>query len=167
MALTPETLIKHELNGLRVEVVEAANPDLVGIAGRVVIETMRTLHVDRDAPGAHRERDGAAVEHEGSRVSQVPKRGTTFEFRIPRTDEAAGTVRGDTDLGDSPRRRGREAPGTASELASETAADRAGDGEGSGQSGACQGAAYVTVDGAQLLSRPALRTEDAGDSQWR
>ena len=159
MALTPETLIKHELNGLRVEVVDAANPDLIGIAGRVVVETMRTLHVEIVA----REGD----DPEGSRVSQVPKRGTTFEFRIPRTDEAAGFDRGDTDLGDSPARRGREAPGTASELASETAADRAGDGGGTGQSGACQDAAYVTVDGAQLLSRPALRTEDAGDSQWR
>ena len=28
-------------------------------------------------------------------------------------------------------------------------------------------AAHVTVDGARLLSRPALRTETTGDSKWR
>jgi ribonuclease P protein subunit POP4 len=166
MALTPETLIRHELNGLRVEVVEATNPDLVGIAGRVVVETMRTFQVDT-----------------GSRVVQVPKRGATFEFRIPCTDEAAGSRRGDTDLGDSPTRRGREAPGTASELVPETAEDRGGTaadepGQSGGAverrstgsreaSGNCEDVAHVTVDGTQLLSRPALRTEDAGDSKWR
>ena len=157
MALTPETLTRHELNGLRVEVVDAANPDLVGIAGRVVVETMGTLHLD-----------------DGSRVRQVPKEGATFEFALPsqsdrdvresrgsgsnarpgsrsnpdpRTDEAAGV---------------RKAPGTASERGRDTAG-----GDAAGQSGPCEGTAYVTVDGATLLSRPALRTENAGDSQWR
>lgn len=155
MALTPETLTRHELNGLEVEVVEAANPDLVGIAGRVVIETMRTLHVD-----------------DGTRVRQVPKRGATLQFRLPngdhcehsesrRTDEAAGSRRDSTDGAPSDARGGREAPGTASKLASETAGRRP------GQSGACEDGAYVTVDGARLLSRPALRTENAGDSTWR
>lgn len=70
MALTPETLARHELNGLCVRVVAAANPDLVGIGGRVVSETTKTLSI-----------------REGSRVCQVPKSGTTFEFRL--TDEAA------------------------------------------------------------------------------
>ena len=149
MPLTPETLTRHELNGLRVEVVDAANSDLVGIAGRVVVETMGTLHLD-----------------DGSRVRQVPKEGATFEFALPhrsdrdaresrgsgsnskpRTDEAAGV---------------RKAPGTASERGRDTAG-----GDTAGQSGPCEGTAYVTVDGTTLLSRPALRTENAGDSQWR
>jgi ribonuclease P protein subunit POP4 len=131
MALTPETLTRHELNGLRVTVVEATNPDLVGIAGRVVVETMKTLHVDCGADD-----DGR------SRVRQVPKQGATLEFEIPapetgtntRTDEAAGD---------------RKVPGSASEP----------------QRG--EGAVHVTVDGARLLSRPALRTENAGESTWR
>ncbi|MFC6824363.1 ribonuclease P protein component 1 [Halopelagius fulvigenes] len=139
MALTPETLTRHELNGLRVEVVDAANPDLVGIAGRIVVETMRTLHVDT-----------------GSRVSQVPKQGATLRFEIPSaTDPDTGSVRTD-EAADA-----EKASGTASKLPSETAGGLA------GQSDGCQGAAYVTVDGARLLSRPALRTEKAGDTTWR
>ena len=131
MPLTPETLTRHELNGLYVEVTDAANPDLVGIAGRVVSETTNTLVV-RSASGDKR----------------VPKAAATLEFRLPdpRTDEAAAAAK---------------AVGTASELRPETA-DRS-----VGQSGRCEGAAYVTVDGARLLSRPALRTEKAGDTIWR
>jgi ribonuclease P protein subunit POP4 len=138
MALTPETLTRHELNGLRVAVADAHNPDLVGTAGRVVGETMRTLRVESDE----------------SRVKQVPKRGSTFEFELPFggdapecTDEAADAAK---------------ASGTASKLRSETAGRFE-----AGQSGRCQGAAYVTVDGTRLLSRPALRTEKTGDSLWR
>ncbi|WP_121822475.1 ribonuclease P protein component 1 [Halostella salina] len=143
MALTPETLPRHELNGLRVAVVDATNPDLVGIAGRVVIETMQTLHVEcrpADADG-----DGEP------RVRQVPKREATFEFALDvgaddATDEAAAPERD---------------AGTASELGSETA------GGSPGQSGSGEGVAYVTVDGTRLLSRPAQRSENTGDSLWR
>ncbi|WP_251343067.1 ribonuclease P protein component 1 [Haloplanus halophilus] len=127
MPLTPETLPRHELVGLRVRVVESTNPDSVGIGGRVVDETMRTLVI------------------EGDRVRRVPKRGTTFEFALPRTDEAADA---------------EKASGTTLELPSETAGR-------TGQSAGCEGVAYVTVDGARLLSRPALRTEKAGVSTWR
>jgi ribonuclease P protein subunit POP4 len=157
MPLTPETLTRHELNGLGVRVADAANPDLVGIAGRVVSETMRTLSVrGSDADGS-------------PRVWQVPKAGATLEFRIPteRTDEAAGRGRatpdaepGSTSTPTSTRTR-REAPGSASERPWDTA------GPSAGQSGGREGAAYVTVDGTTLLSRPALRTEHAGDSKWR
>ncbi|MFK5604376.1 ribonuclease P protein component 1 [Haloferax volcanii] len=143
MPLTPETLTRHELNGLHVEVVDAANPDLVGIAGRIVVETMHTFMVD-----------------DGSRVRQVPKRGATFEFAIPCTDEAADAAK---------------ASGTASKLRSDTTggfdasqSDRLADSSSAASpSGNCEGVAYVTVDGAQLLSRPALRTETTGDSKWR
>ena len=75
MALTPETLVKHELVGLHVRVVESTDPNRVGIEGRVVGETMRTLRIRRD-----------------SGVVQVPKAGTTFEFAL--TDEPAGAREG-------------------------------------------------------------------------
>ncbi len=87
MAVTPESLPRHELNGLRVRVVEATNPDLVGIAGRVVVETTNTLHVEERAAGS-------------STVRQVPKREATFEFTLedsspeasgPRTTHAEST----------------------------------------------------------------------------
>jgi ribonuclease P protein subunit POP4 len=127
MALTPETIARHELNGLHVAVVDAANPDLVGIAGRVVSETRNTLVVTGESD---------------TRV--VPKETAVFEFAI--TDEAAGHD---------------EWSGTASKLGWDTAGVRA------GQSESGDGVAYVTVDGDRLLSRPALRTETAGDSKWR
>ncbi|MGA9401261.1 ribonuclease P protein component 1 [Haladaptatus sp.] len=142
MPLTPETITKHELAGLRVRVASATNPSLESIEGRVVSETMNTLTVES-----------------ASRSWQVPKQGTTFEFEL--TDEAAASV--------------KEA-GTASKRRSETAGVR------SGQSGLFsesrsearrnasdggEGVAYVTVDGTNLLSRPALRTEIGGNSKWR
>jgi ribonuclease P protein subunit POP4 len=122
MALTPETLARHELNGLCVRAVAADNPDLVGIGGRVVRETTRTLSI-----------------REGSRVWQVPKSGTVFEFRLADTDEAA-TAREGVGIVEDPER----------------ADGHAGD-----------SATHVTVDGDRLLSRPARRTETTGDSKWR
>ncbi|AZH26268.1 ribonuclease P protein component 1 [Haloplanus aerogenes] len=128
MALTPETLLRHELVGLHARVVESTNPDAVGISGRVVSETMRTLTLS-----------------DGDRVWQLPKQGTTVEFALPCTDEAADAAK---------------ASGTAPKLPSETASR-------TGQSDGCEDVAYVTVDGTRLLSRPALRTEKAGVSTWR
>ncbi|ELZ08837.1 ribonuclease P protein component 1 [Natrinema thermotolerans DSM 11552] len=79
MALTPETLPRHELNGLPVRVVESDDSSRVGIEGRVVIETTKTLSVEI--------RDGGE-----SRVVMVPKSGSTFEFAI--TDDAADLTKG-------------------------------------------------------------------------
>ena len=115
MALTPETIARHELNGLCVRVVGADSADYVGIGGRVVSESEKTLSI-RD-----------------TRDKRVPKSGTTFEFRLDATDEAAGS-----------RKR----------------AETAGEHD-------CDSAAYVTVDGDRLLSRPARRTETTGESEWR
>jgi RNase P/RNase MRP subunit p29 len=78
--LTPETLPRHELCGLRVRVAAAPNSDLVGVGGRVVRETQQTLVVSRA---------GAAGER------RVPKRGSILEFALgpatpdTTTDEAA------------------------------------------------------------------------------
>jgi len=67
--LTPETLPKHELVGLRAEVVDSSDPTLVDLSGEVVRETMKTLVLEGP-----------------SGVSTVPKSGTTLTFAI---DEAA------------------------------------------------------------------------------
>jgi len=74
MALTPETLPRHELNGLAVRVVESDDCSRVGIEGRVVVETTKTLSIERR-------------ENDESRVVTVPKSGSVFEFAI--TDDAA------------------------------------------------------------------------------
>ncbi len=145
MALTPETLPRHELNGLPVRVVESDDPGRVGIEGRVVIETTKTLSIESQ------DRD---------RVLTVPKSGSVFEFAIVDTDDAAGD---------------EKSPGTASKLANtqpvdDVFADRADDTVGDRDRhdhGAGEGVAYVTVDGSRLLSRPARRTETNGDSPWQ
>ncbi len=149
MALTPETLPRHELNGLPVRVVESDDSGKVGVAGRVVVETTNTLAIEVRTDGE-------------SRVLTVPKSGSTFEFAI--TDDAAGD---------------EKSPGTASELADTqpepSGSDRA-DGDSVGCRGdaptrdrhaAGEDVAYVTVDGSRLLSRPARRTETSGDSPWQ
>mgnify|MGYP002761043590 FL=1 len=66
MPLTPETLTRHELVGLDVEVVAASNPDAIGISGRVVMETTQLLTIEGDA-----------------RVWHVPKADATFAFDLP------------------------------------------------------------------------------------
>jgi ribonuclease P protein subunit POP4 len=189
MPLTPETLTRHELNGLPVAVVDSPNPDLVGIAGRVVVETMRTLHVDTGATGPRHAGDDEAGEADGeSRVRQVPKEGTTFEFRLPATatptettsttddrhaddpSPVAAAGRHDTDEAAG----AAKAPGTASkpvsdpeEPATDLDSTDENEDEEAARAEAGEGAAYVTVDGTRLLSRPALRTENAGETTWR
>jgi len=76
VTVTAETLTRHELVGLEVEVVAASNPDLLGTSGETVMETTRTL----------------GIEYEG-RVLQVPKADAAFEWTLPggervRTDGA-------------------------------------------------------------------------------
>lgn len=139
MTLTPETLIRHELIGLPVQVVAAANTDLRGISGRVVDETRQMLHI-------------GAVD---ARVCAVPKQHTRFEFVVG-TDTRVHAADTDETAGDM------NMPGTASELQFETTSATH-----SGQSNCCEDVAYVTVDGSQLLSRPVLRTEKAGDRLWQ
>jgi len=177
MALTPETLPRHELNGLRVRVVDAADPGLIGIEGRVVVETTNTLHVD----GVRRVTGTPSAGGDGDRerrVRQLPKRGTTFEFAL--TDETAdGHEASSSDQEDA-----REGSGTTTELPGGAGADPDADATGSDRAGEARAAsgdaagtaapvaggedvAYVTVAGARLVSRPAERTERDGDSIWR
>ncbi|MFD1585622.1 ribonuclease P protein component 1 [Halorientalis brevis] len=70
MPLTSATLPRHELIGLPVRVAAASNPDLVGVAGEVVMETTRTLSIAATVSGVER-------------VWQVPKADATFEFSTP------------------------------------------------------------------------------------
>jgi len=181
--LTPETITRHELIGLPVSVAAADSDAHAGTAGRVVGETTRTLLVrtrsgDRRVPkagttfefdlaarpsarlGGDGSSDGAA----GGSGSGGDGIGTTNDDGsgdgdrgAPRTDEAAGD---------------REAPGGASELGSDTAGVRPRQSAPSGPGGPasrrdeCEGATYVTVDGARLLSRPADRSRRGGPT-WR
>ncbi len=66
MALTPETLARHELVGLDVRVVAASNPDLLDIEGAVVTETTKTLGIEQNGC-----------------VRYVPKEAATFEWTLP------------------------------------------------------------------------------------
>jgi RNase P/RNase MRP subunit p29 len=151
MPLTPETLTRHELIGLPFRVADAPNPDLVGISGRVVSETMRTFVVATD-----------------SGEKRLPKAGTTFEVIVPTADQTAG----DTDEAATAGVDDHAAVGSPSELGEDTAGVRPRQSWPSGCSanpfaGGCEGGVYVTVDGSTLCSRPAARTERTGDSKWR
>jgi len=71
--ITPETLVRHELVGLPVRVVESSDPTLVERAGTVVEETTNTLVVDVG---------GERAAADGSFRVRVPKAACTFEFRL-------------------------------------------------------------------------------------
>jgi len=158
--LTPETLTRHELVGLPVRVVDAPNPDLVGVTGRVAAETERTLVVRGPTASGVRDR-------------RVPKGDTQFLFGLPADGSGAAdatgvtggaTVPPTTDATDEAAGR-RKGPGSAFELPWETPGT--GSARPAGKSGGCEDVVYVTVDGRRLLSRPAFRTERAGDSTWQ
>ena len=63
---------------------------LVGLAGRVVDETKRTLAVADAAPRAAERASGSSPRADsGAGVRQVPKAAATFEFRLSGTDDDA------------------------------------------------------------------------------
>ncbi len=66
MIITPENLVRHELIGLPVEVVDSANPSTVGISGRVVDETRNVFLIETER---------------GEKC--VPKSHTGFVFTLP------------------------------------------------------------------------------------
>jgi ribonuclease P protein subunit POP4 len=76
MAVTPETVARHELVGLDAHVADSPNADLVSVRGRVVSETTNTLELEAS-----------------DRTRRVPKDAATFEFTLP--DGAVVTVNGD------------------------------------------------------------------------
>lgn len=64
--ITPENLVRHELIGLLIEVVESSNKFLTGLSGTVVDETRQTLTIKT-----------------GKGEKKIPKDVCVFVFRLP------------------------------------------------------------------------------------
>jgi RNase P/RNase MRP subunit p29 len=102
MPVTPQTLVRHELIGLAVEVTGAADRTQVGTAGRLVDETQQTVTVATVA---------------GDR--QVPKAGTQLRVALPTSGAADRTLDPmDEAAGDG------NTPGIAADRSSATGAGR-------------------------------------------
>ncbi len=80
MKITPRNLPRHELIGLKVEVVESPNSFQKGLHGEIVFETMNTLIIDTA---------------QGRKV--VPKKNRLFKIWLP--DGVIVLVEGDAILG--------------------------------------------------------------------
>ncbi|WP_418285699.1 ribonuclease P protein component 1 [Halorubrum sp. DTA46] len=151
--IAPDQLVRHELVGLPVRVVDAASDAHVGIAGRVLSETFGTL-----------------VVRTGSGDKRVPKSGATFEFGLvdvptARTDEAAD----DGQSSGSASQLGSDTTGVRPRQSGPSGSTRVVTGDDVGPAshyGECKDVGYVTVDGDRLQHRPAERTE-RGVTQWR
>ena len=63
MAITPKSLVKHELTGLKVEITGSSDPNKIGIKGTVVSESKRIITIDT-----------------GKEEKQIPKTECTFRF---------------------------------------------------------------------------------------
>ncbi len=82
--ISPQNILRHELIGLDVAVVEASNPALSGLSGQVIDETRNTLVIRCDRGDKrvqkHRTRfrvtlpDGVLVEIDGSALVMAPER---------------------------------------------------------------------------------------------
>jgi ribonuclease P protein subunit POP4 len=64
--ITPHNILRHELIGLQVRVLDALNPSVNGIRGTVVDETRNTLAISN-----------------GKETAMVPKEIATFRFHLP------------------------------------------------------------------------------------
>ncbi len=63
--ITPKNIIKHELIGLKVQVIKSSDPTKIGMEGTVVDETMNMLLVNTSKG-----------------IKKLPKAGNTFRFWI-------------------------------------------------------------------------------------
>ncbi len=70
MPLRPSNLIRHELIGLEVEVLESTDPGLRGLRGRVVDETKNMLRV-----------------RVGGKIKSIPKSIVYLKFILPEGEE--------------------------------------------------------------------------------
>lgn len=66
----PKNLPRHELIGLKIEVVESENKDEEGIHGKVIDETKSTFKIESE--------DG---------IKRMRKKGRTFKFHLPSGEE--------------------------------------------------------------------------------
>ncbi|RLE63822.1 MAG: ribonuclease P protein subunit [Thermoprotei archaeon] len=80
MKITPRNLPRHELIGLRIEVIESPNSFQKGIRGEIIFETMNTLIVDTP---------------KGRKV--IPKKDRVFKIWLP--DGIAVLIEGNIILG--------------------------------------------------------------------
>ena len=46
MSITPQNLVRHELIGLKVKIKQSTNKSQIGLRGRVVDETYKTLKIE-------------------------------------------------------------------------------------------------------------------------
>ncbi|AKG39102.1 MAG: ribonuclease P protein component 1 [Infirmifilum sp.] len=67
MKITPRNILRHELIGLQVEVVEASNPSLIGIKGLVLDETKNTLLIGE--PGGKKRK---VIKHQAYFLFELP-----------------------------------------------------------------------------------------------
>jgi ribonuclease P protein subunit POP4 len=63
--ITPKNLIKHELIGLEVEIVDSTNKFQIGLKGLVVDETKNTLTIETEKG-----------------IKKIQKKGSVFIFKI-------------------------------------------------------------------------------------
>ena len=66
MPITPENVLKHELIGLDVKIVNSKNEKIVGIKGKVIDETKNILIIA-----------------DSNAKRKIPKDIATFQFRLP------------------------------------------------------------------------------------
>ncbi|MFH1445398.1 MAG: ribonuclease P protein component 1 [Nanoarchaeota archaeon] len=75
--MNPKDIVKHELIGLHVEVVDSTDPSMVGLDGRVIDETRNTLIIEKEDGSAKtivKENCTLSFEYEaGKRVKVVGK----------------------------------------------------------------------------------------------
>jgi|APHM01.1.fsa_nt_gi RNase P/RNase MRP subunit p29 len=153
MALTPTTLPRHELVGLEVAVVAASNPDLVGLSGRAVAETTRTIEIGigtRVGVAADEPPESAADD------ADTDRHGHGHEYG----DDHGHSASTGTDTATEDKDRDEHKHNSADELAvvpksAATFEWRLPTGE------------TVRTAGERLVARPARRTEHTGDSTWR
>ena len=46
MPITPQNIVRHELIGLEVEIKQSTNPSQIGLKGRVIDESFKTLKLE-------------------------------------------------------------------------------------------------------------------------
>jgi ribonuclease P protein subunit POP4 len=62
--ITPKTLTRHELIGLKCKVVRATNPEIIGMEGTVIDESKNMITIEND------------------KRRMIPKKDATFQFEL-------------------------------------------------------------------------------------
>ncbi len=62
--ITPKTLLRHELIGLKCKVVRSSNPEIIGIEGTVIDESKNMIVLKND------------------KKRMIPKKDATFQFEL-------------------------------------------------------------------------------------